>query len=92
DEIIELITRTKQEFFFLISGWGFFDDNVIALSHCVENIRKNIPFLVKGKSLDDKWREIPVFVIGNGPSLDIAIDKLKSYQHQVIILSCGSAL
>ncbi|MDX7828227.1 6-hydroxymethylpterin diphosphokinase MptE-like protein [Aeromonas caviae] len=92
DEIIELITRTKQEFFFLISGWGFFDDNVIALSHCVENIRKNIPFLVKGKSLDDKWREIPVFVIGNGPSLDIAIDKLKSCQHQVIILSCGSAL
>lgn len=92
DEIIELITRTKQEFFFLISGWGFFDDNVIALSHCVENIRKNIPFLVKGKSLDDKWRDIPVFVIGNGPSLDIAIDKLKSCQHQVIILSCGSAL
>jgi len=92
DEIIELITRTKQEFFFLISGWGFFDDNVIALSHCVENIRQNIPFLVKGKSLDDKWRDIPVFVIGNGPSLDIAIDKLKSCQHQVIILSCGSAL
>ncbi|MCR3936899.1 DUF115 domain-containing protein [Aeromonas caviae] len=92
DEIMDLIARTKKEFFFLTSGWGFFDDNVIALSHCVENIRKNIPFLVKGKSLDDKWRNTPVFIIGNGPSLDLAIDKLRACQHQVILLSCGSAL
>ena len=90
--IFELMKRTKQEFFLLSSGWGFFDDNIISISHCVENVRKNLPFLITGKSLDENWSNIPVFVVGNGPSLDMAIDTLKKLQDNVIILSCGSAL
>ncbi|WP_323926773.1 motility associated factor glycosyltransferase family protein [Aeromonas caviae] len=92
DQISELITRTTREFFFLVSGWGFFDDNLIAMSHCMENVRNDVPFLVAGKYLDDKWAKIPVFIVGNGPSLDLAIDTLKIYQEKAIILSCGSAL
>ena len=92
DQIFELITRTTREFFFLVSGWGFFDDNLIAMSHCMENVRNDLPFLVTGKSLDDKWDKVPVFIVGNGPSLDLAIDTIKKHQEKVIILSCGSAL
>ena len=92
EEIFELMKRTKQEFFLLSSGWGFFDDNIISISHCVENVRKNLPFLITGKSIDENWSNIPVFVVGNGPSLDLAIDTLKKLQDNVIILSCGSAL
>lgn len=90
--ISELITKTKQEFFFLVSGWGFFDDNLIALSHCMENVRRDLPFLIEGKTLDKRWENVPLFVVGNGPSLDGAIETLKRYRHEVVILSCGSAL
>lgn len=92
NEILELITRTKREFFFLVSGWGFFDDNIIAMSHTIANVRNNIPFLVKDKMLDQHWEDVPIFIVGNGPSLDAEIDTLKRYQENVIILSCGSAL
>lgn len=35
---------------------------------------------------------LPVFVVGNGPSLDQCYDYLKEYRDQVIIISCGTAL
>ncbi|HGE8238713.1 motility associated factor glycosyltransferase family protein [Aeromonas sp. 82P] len=92
EKIIDLIKRVKQEFFILASGWGFFDDNIIAMSHCIENVKNNIPFLVKDKYVDEKWKNIPVFIVGNGPSLDNSIDTLKYLHNNVIIISCGSAL
>lgn len=92
EKISELMMRTQQEFFLLSSGWGFFDDNIISISHCIENVRKNLPFLVSGKSIAKKWQDMPIFIIGNGPSLDMAIDTLKSMKNKVIILSCGSAM
>lgn len=92
EKISELMMRIQQEFFLLSSGWGFFDDNIISISHCIENVRKNLPFLVTGKSIAKKWQHIPVFIVGNGPSLDMAIDTLKSIRDNVIILSCGSAM
>ncbi|MGL6150973.1 MAG: motility associated factor glycosyltransferase family protein [Aeromonas sobria] len=92
EKIIDLIKRVKQEFFILASGWGFFDDNIIAMSHCIENVKNNIPFLMKNKCVDEKWKNIPVFIVGNGPSLDNSIDTLKYLQDSVVIISCGSAL
>lgn len=90
--IFELIQKTKKEFSLLVSGWGFFDDNTIAMSHTIANVRRNLPFLIKDKFIDNKWESIPVFIVGNGPSLDSAIEKLKKYQNNVVVLSCGSAL
>lgn len=92
NDIFDLIQRTKQEFFVLSSGWGFFDDNIIAMSHTIANIRKNIPFLLKDKTIDNRWKDTPLFIVGNGPSLDFALETLKKYQDGVVILSCGSAL
>lgn len=92
DRIFGLMAKTKQEFFLMASGWGFFDDNHISLSHCIANVKNNVPFLLVGKSVDRHWQDIPVFIIGNGPSLDAAIETLKKCKNNVILLSCGSAL
>ncbi len=92
NDILELIKKTKQEFFFLVSGWGFFDDNIIAMSHTIANVKRNIPFLVKDQKIDKQWEDVPFFIVGNGPSLDTAINILKEYQEYALILSCGSAL
>lgn len=34
----------------------------------------------------------PVFIIGNGPSLDELVEHIRQYQDDVIIISCGTAL
>lgn len=37
-------------------------------------------------------RDMPIFVVGNGPSLDNEIEYLKSVQDEVIVVSCGTSL
>nr|MDC2855947.1 DUF115 domain-containing protein [Ningiella sp. W23] len=37
-------------------------------------------------------RDHPVYIVANGPSLDSAIEFLKTNQNNIIIISCGTAL
>jgi len=37
-------------------------------------------------------RQLPVFIVGNGPSLDQVYEYLKLYQDKVVIISCGTSL
>ncbi len=37
-------------------------------------------------------KQLPIFIVGNGPSLDENISLLKEYAEQVVIISCGTAL
>jgi Uncharacterized protein conserved in bacteria len=92
DDIFKLIVRTSREFYLLTMGWGFFDDNIIALAHCAANVDKNIPFLIKNKSIQKKWEDTPVFVVANGPSLDGSLDVIRKYRDNVILICCGSTL
>ncbi len=36
--------------------------------------------------------DLPVFIVGNGPSLDHCFEYLRTYRDQVIVISCGTAL
>ncbi len=92
DEIFKLIDRVIQEFFLLSKGWGFFDDNLFALAHSAENITSGIPFLKRNKKINPAWKKTPVFVIGNGPSLDSALPYIEKYQNSAVILACGSSI
>src|SRR5690606_10036454 len=38
------------------------------------------------------FQQLPVFIVGNGPSLDQCFDYLHQYKDQVVIISCGTAL
>ena len=75
------------------SGWGFFDDALIGIAQgmrslpnmtlCVMNSEKKLP----------RWQQdIPVFILGNGPSLDDGVELLKEVRDQVILISCGSTI
>ena len=91
-EIFKIIEQVKKEFYQLMMGWGFYDDNIIALSHCAENLDNKIPFLLRDKVIDLQWQSTPVFIIANGPSLDASIDFIRAYQDQVLLVSCGSTI
>jgi hypothetical protein len=76
----------------LKTGWGFFDDNLFAIAHSAKNISEEVPFLLKDKQVDISYRNIPVFVIGNGPSLDESIGYIKNNKEKAIIIACGSTV
>ncbi|EDP74922.1 6-hydroxymethylpterin diphosphokinase MptE-like protein [Hydrogenivirga sp. 128-5-R1-1] len=68
--------------------WGFFDDEYISIQHTIKNIKKRIPVFIGSNSEFD----IPVFVIGSGPSLDGSIEIIRRFQDKALIVSCGTAL
>lgn len=91
-EIFRLIEQVKKEFYLIAMGWGFYDDNIIALSHCAENLNNKIPFLLNEKFINQRWSSTPVFVLANGPSLDGSLDLIRRYENHAILVSCGSTI
>ena len=75
----------------ITSFLGFFDDYAFGISHAAYAFsRKNNHFVKKGVSIE-QYKDIPVFVIGSGPSLDNDISFIQQYQNRAIIIACGTA-
>lgn len=92
EKIFNLIYRFSSDYYLFTMGWGFFDDNMIALSHSISNVKSGIPFIHKDHKLPVEYRKSPVFIIANGPSLDYSIDTIKKFKDNAIIISCGSTI
>ncbi|WP_270693634.1 MULTISPECIES: motility associated factor glycosyltransferase family protein [unclassified Aeromonas] len=92
EKIRKLIEIVQQEYYQLVMGWGFFDDNLIALSHTINNIERAVPFLQHNKKISPVYQRTPVFIIANGPSLDESIAVIKAHKDRAILISCGSAM
>jgi|GEM_PF-2756724 len=71
-------------------GLGFFEDELRMISQTAENFlcgnRQVVPIAMPDKN------DAPVFIIGNGPSLDHALPRLRKLCPQAIVFSCGSTL
>lgn len=91
-ELNEIIHDLNHNFHMIAIGWGFFDDGVISIAHDYHNAKTKLPTLRKEATFPKKWRHMPVFIVANGPSLDIAIEAIKEHKDEVIIFSCGSAI
>ncbi len=91
-QINELLTEFNHRYLELGHGWGFFDDAVMSIGHTLTNLGNDVPILKKLAVNNKTVSDIPVFIIGNGSSLDGLIDTIKLYQNKAIIISCGSAL
>ena len=76
----------------LSSGLGFFEDEIISVSHTLTAVQKKLPLLKAPTLFQNTISDIPVFIIGNGPSLDQHLTYIKNNQNNAIILSCGTAL
>lgn len=72
-------------------GFGFYNDSITGLSHSIYNVNCNFfnSNINYDKSSDE---ETPVFIVGNGPSLDRSIAYLKKNQSKALIFACGTAL
>jgi hypothetical protein len=66
-------------------------DNLIGLHNLLANIKEMVqnPYL---SCLQDKYQEVPAFIIANGPSLDKNIQQLKQVKDRGLIISTESAI
>lgn len=91
-KLSEIINQFAKDFHLVSVGWGFFDDGVISIAHDYANAQLGIPFLKANAQLARKYRDKPVFIVANGPSIDETLKYVKEYQDNAIIFSCGSAI
>lgn len=88
DYLDRVAKQLSQQFVGNILGFGFYDDSILSIDNFSRNF--NVPFL-KADGLDES-KNIPVYLIANGPSLDADIKWLIEHQDNAIIISCGTAL
>ncbi|BEG57123.1 PH domain-containing protein [Helicobacter sp. NHP21005] len=72
-----------------LRGWGSFEDEMLGLTNTLENLKNNPPIL-QPKRL--KPIDLPICVVGNGPSLDALLPFLKENAPKMVVFSCGTAL
>ncbi|SKA62696.1 Protein of unknown function DUF115 [Succinivibrio dextrinosolvens DSM 3072] len=70
---------------------GFFDDYAFGISHGAYAFSRENNHFVKKEEYLEKYKDIPVFVIGSGPSLDSDISFIQQNQDKAIIIPCGTA-
>jgi len=76
----------------LITGIGFFEDEIISISHTLTAVDKKLPLLKAPAAFLNQIKDTPVFIIGNGPSLDEHLEYIKENNNNAIIFSCGTAI
>lgn len=88
------IAQLREQLQVIIAMGEYFDHAWYGTHQTQYLLRNSAPVLFKkpGQFLSFDDKEVPVFVIGNGPSIDIAIEYLHEYRDQVILVSCGTAL
>ncbi|MDO6558202.1 6-hydroxymethylpterin diphosphokinase MptE-like protein [Paraglaciecola chathamensis] len=88
------IAQLREQLQVVISMGEYFDHAYYGIEHMKEGFRRDYPVLMNNPSqyLNYKDKEVPVFIIGNGPSLDMSIEAIKEWREQVIVISCGTAL
>lgn len=88
------IRHTREHFKVLLNISEYYDHAFYNWTHTRQSLLKNEPYLLKhrSKAINQQLEELPVFIVGNGPSLDSCIDTLREYQDRAIIISCGTSL
>ncbi len=87
----QFLAKYRKDYHLNANFIGFFDDEQVGLAHTVNNLNRQLPiFNPVGKSYNIALP--PVFIVGNGPSLDNLADTLKKHQHNTMIISCGTGI
>ena len=88
----ETFQRIHELAYRLSSGWGFFEDEIISVIHTLGNAKEKFPYLIDKALFNNALSDAPVFIVGNGPSLDENIHFVKNNVGNAIVFSCGTAL
>ncbi len=71
------------------SIWGFYDDEIYQINNCLHNVNLEVPMIVNNQQ---DLIDMPIYIVGAGPSLDDRIEDLRKVKGKGLIISCGSAI
>ncbi|NLK85446.1 MAG: motility associated factor glycosyltransferase family protein [Aeromonadales bacterium] len=91
-EIKDICDILMKDFNTVHSALGFFDDHLFGTSHACNAILNKKAFVQREPQMLNKFKNVPVFVIGSGPSLDHDIPFIRKNQDKAIIIACGTAV
>ncbi|MGY5449755.1 motility associated factor glycosyltransferase family protein [Agarivorans sp. MS3-6] len=88
------IRSTREQFRVLMNIGEYFDHAMFNISHTNEAFRRGHHHLLKRKTpeITKLLADTPLFIVGNGPSLDASIEHIRRHQGHAIIISCGTCL
>ena len=69
---------------------GYYADEKLMVENTVANVSAHDFWLIEGEVRAPI--DVPVFVVGSGPSLDASIDVIRKWQDHAIIITAGSTL
>ena len=90
--IKELLEFYSESFYRYYTMLGYCDDALYGISNTMRSIKDGRALVRSDVKLPEKFVSMPVFVIGNGPSLDEDIAFLRKNQDRALIIACGTAL
>ncbi len=93
-ELHQVITEVRQQLKVIFSLGENFDHVLYGLSHTCKALHAGIPSMrfEAYQYLQKTDKQVPIFVVGNGPSLDNNIELIKECEGEVVVVSCGTAL
>ncbi|MBO1255241.1 motility associated factor glycosyltransferase family protein [Alteromonas sp. 5E99-2] len=93
-DFADRISSLREQLQVVVSAGEYFDHVRYGIEH-TRHVLKNECFVQRTESditYPGTFDETPVFIVGNGPSLDKEIDYISSVQERVIIVSCGTSI
>lgn len=81
--------RLNREGLASLSVWGHYDDEIRQLNNALHAFHIGIKAIPAKQSIQS---ELPVLIVGSGPSLDERIEDIRAVRDQVIIVSAGTGL
>ena len=92
--LVPAIKKLREELRGIVALGEYFDYSRYGIAHTNWAMANGAKLLTKHKEIgiEGSLAEVPVFIVGNGPSLDKLIPMLKEERDKVIVISCGTAL
>lgn len=90
-ELNRTFTNLKQQLKSVLALGDYFDHAKYGLNQTLSNLAATALFM-REATATAATTATPVFIVGNGPSLDQTVAQIRHYQSCAIVVSCGTAL
>ncbi|MDT0593801.1 motility associated factor glycosyltransferase family protein [Glaciecola petra] len=92
--LAQVLNEVRQQLMVIFSMGENFDHVVYGIAHTFHALHRGVPVMrsMPQQYLAVKDKSTPIFIVGNGPSLDDCIDVIKEHRESAIVISCGTAL
>lgn len=92
DVLEPTLNNLREEIRLVIGLSDNFENSRYIVSHSKWSVENNFKYLLKSETKPHVLNDVPVFIVGNGPSLDNLLPILKEEHANAIVISCGTAL